>query len=411
MTMAIIITLCVLVLIAYVFDLTSSKTKIPSVILLLALGWFLREILNYFSVVVPDLSPALPVLGTVGLILIVLEGSLELEFNPSKMSMIRKSFLNALIPMLVVAFGLAWAFSVFGKTNFRYSLINAIPFCVISSAIAIPSVRGLTQQYKEFVVYESSLSDILGVLLFNFIALNSSFGIFTFGRLGLQIVLIIFISILATISLAFLLHRIEHHIKFIPLILLIILIYAVSKIYHLPALIFILIFGLLLGNLDELNGKKWIDKLKPAELKEEVHKLKDLTIEGAFLIRALFFLLFGYVIDPPELFNAHTFLWALGITAAIFILRALMLILTRLPLSPLLFIAPRGLITILLFLSIDPANTISLVNRSLIIQVIVLTAFIMMIGIMTSKGSGQIDANKKKVRRNIKWKIEDQPIK
>ena len=79
MTTTIIITFCVLLLIAYVFDLTSSKTKIPSVILLLLLGWSVRQLTVLLDIHLPDFSPILPVLGTVGLILIVLEGSLELE--------------------------------------------------------------------------------------------------------------------------------------------------------------------------------------------------------------------------------------------------------------------------------------------------------------------------------------------
>jgi NhaP-type Na+/H+ or K+/H+ antiporter len=53
-------------------------------------------------------------------------------------------------------------------------------------------------------------------------------------------------------------------------------------------------------------------------------------------------------------------------------------------LSPLLFVAPRGLITILLFLSITSNQTIDLVNKSLIIQVILLTAIIMMVGLMVT---------------------------
>jgi hypothetical protein len=40
--MTIIITLSLL-LVAYLFDLTASRTQIPSVILLLVLGWFVRE--------------------------------------------------------------------------------------------------------------------------------------------------------------------------------------------------------------------------------------------------------------------------------------------------------------------------------------------------------------------------------
>jgi hypothetical protein len=37
-----------------------------------------------FDINLPDLTATLPVLGTIGLILIVLEGSLELELNRSK---------------------------------------------------------------------------------------------------------------------------------------------------------------------------------------------------------------------------------------------------------------------------------------------------------------------------------------
>ncbi len=390
MTTAIIITLCLLVLVAYVFDLTSGKTKIPSVILLLLLGWALRQLSNYSSLTIPDLSPALPVLGTVGLILIVLEGSLELEINKSKSGFIAKSLVTALVPMLVLAFALAGAFQFFGQAGFRINLINAIPLCVISSAIAIPSVRGLWGQNKEFVIYESSLSDIFGVLFFNLIALNEDFGFQTLGNFTLELLIVIVVSFIATLGLAFLLNRIEHHVKFVPIIVLIILIYAVSKIYHLPGLIFTLFFGLFIANLDELKSIKWIEKLGPATLNKEVHKLKDLTIEGAFLIRSIFFILFGYLIQTSEILNADTFFWSLGITAGIFVLRFIQLKLFSISLFPLLFIAPRGLITILLFLSIEPKDSMGLVNNSLMIQVIVLTGLVMMVGLMTDKtGNGK----------------------
>ena len=41
--MSIIISLCVLLLLSYVFDLSAAKTKIPSVILLIALGWGVKQ--------------------------------------------------------------------------------------------------------------------------------------------------------------------------------------------------------------------------------------------------------------------------------------------------------------------------------------------------------------------------------
>jgi cell volume regulation protein A len=385
MTIAIIITFCLLLLIAYVFDLTASKTKVPSVILLLLLGWSVKQLTELIDIQLPDFSPALPVLGTVGLILIVLEGSLELELNTSKLGLIKKSFFGALIPMLVLVFMLAFAFRYFGNFGLKDSLTNAIPLCVISSAIAIPSVRNLLSHTKEFVIYESSFSDIIGVLIFNFLALNDTIDLSSFGNFSLQILIITGVSFIATIGLSFLLSKIDHHIKFAPIILLVVLIYAVSKIYHLPGLVFILLFGLSIGNLDELKHFKWIERFKPDELSKEVTKFKELTIEGAFLVRALFFMLFGFLIETTEVLNPHTIIWALAIVFGIYFIRAIQLKLSKLPLSPLLFVAPRGLITILLFLSIDPLHTIPLVNKSLIIQVIILTAILMMVGLMTTK--------------------------
>lgn len=385
MTSSIIIAFCVLLLIAYIFDLTSSKTKIPSVILLLLLGWAVRQLSIGFEIQLPDLSPILPVLGTVGLILIVLEGSLELELNRSKLRLIRKSFMGALIPMMALAFLLAFVFKYFGNFGLKDSLINAIPFCVISSAIAIPSVRNLSSHSKEFVIYESSFSDIFGVLIFNFLALNDTIDSSSFGHFTLELVIITAVSFIGTIGLSYLLSKIEHHIKFFPIILLVVLIYAVSKIFHLPGLIFILLFGLSIGNLDELKRFKWIERFKPDELNKEVKKFKELTIEAAFLVRALFFLLFGYLIETSEVLNTDSVIWALVIVIAIFAFRAMQLKLSRLPLQPLLFVAPRGLITILLFLSIEPAHAISIVNNSLIIQVIILTALLMMLGLMAHK--------------------------
>ena len=47
MTTGIIIIVCALLIIAYIFDVTAAKTKIPSVILLLAMGWFVRQVVGF----------------------------------------------------------------------------------------------------------------------------------------------------------------------------------------------------------------------------------------------------------------------------------------------------------------------------------------------------------------------------
>lgn len=392
--MTIIIALCLLLLVAYLFDLTASRTQIPSVILLLVLGWFVREATLLLDIEIPDLSSTLPILGTIGLILIVLEGSLELELNKTKIGLIKKSSLGAFLPLVVLALALAYMMHYYGGFSFKDCLTNAIPFCVISSAIAIPSVRNLSKDQKEFIIYESSLSDIFGVILFNFVAFNATFGLETFGYFCLELLIIIVISFVATILLSFLLNKIDHHIKFVPIILLIILIYEISKIWHLPALIFILVFGLSIGNLDELKGYKWTQSFRLDLLNKEVSKFKELIIEATFLVRALFFLLFGYLIKTSEIINTDTLGWAVIIVLILFVLRFIQLKVSKIPLSPLLFVAPRGLITILLFLTIAPESTIDIVNKSLIIQVILLTAITMMLGLMITTKKGGKESEK-----------------
>lgn len=382
MSIGIIITICSLLLIAYIFDLTSKFTKVPTVIFLLFLGWAVNQLALFFNIKIPDLNPLLPILGTIGLILIVLDGALELELNKSKIPLIKKSLIISLFSLLVFSLLFGWALSYFLNLPFKVCLLNAIPLSIISSAIAIPSVRDLSSRQKEFIIYESSLSDIFGILFFNFIEINEVINAVSFLSFAFNIVIVIVLSFLSVLILAFLLSHIKHHITFTPIILLVILLYAISKVYHLPGLIFILIFGLFLGNIEIIKKNKWLMKLQTEKLNKEVHKFKEITVEATFLIRSLFFLLFGFLMEASEILNLETLPWALVIVSGIFFIRLIALKLSNLPISPLLFISPRGLITILLFLAILPKDSIPFINKSLIIQAIVISILSMMLGLM-----------------------------
>ena len=385
MTISIIITISILLLVAYVFDITASKTKIPSVILLLLLGFGTKILSENLDISIPNLQPILPILGTIGLILIVLEGSLELEINKSKLPIILKSSLVALLPLLIISLGLAYYVHFTVNISLKLALASTIPIGIISSAIAIPSARNLLKNHKEFITYESSLSDIFGVVFFNFITLNDNIGSSTFGEFLLQLIAMLAISFAATLLLAGFLNKIKQHIKFIPIIILVLLIYGISKLFHLPALIFILLFGLFIGNIDELRHYKFIQKFHPVNFSREVHKLREITTELAFLIRALFFMLFGFLIDKADVLNSATILFAVCITLAIFLVRYIVLTIFKIQSNPLVFIAPRGLITILLFLSIPLSQQIDQIDKSLITQIIILSALIMMVGLIRYK--------------------------
>ena len=133
--------LSILVIFSYLFDMVSRRTQIPSVLLLLILGSCLRYLSIYFQIPFFDFSTILPLLGTLGLILIVFEGALGLKYDSGKVNLIQNAFGSALFLLLLTTFSLAGLFHLLTVLPYYQCLLNAIPFSVIISSIAIPSAN------------------------------------------------------------------------------------------------------------------------------------------------------------------------------------------------------------------------------------------------------------------------------
>ena len=117
-----------------------------------------------------DFFPMLEVLGIVGLIMIVLEAALELELKREKLVPILKSLAIALIGLVASAYIAAIVLkALIDGMTMQSALLYATPLSILSSAIIIPSVAGLREDKKEFHVYESTFSDILGIMMFYFL--------------------------------------------------------------------------------------------------------------------------------------------------------------------------------------------------------------------------------------------------
>ena len=226
---SILIVLPLLIIFSYLFDIFARRTKFPSVILLVFTGIIARSISSYYGYTnFQFLDSLVPVLGTIGLILIVLEAALELEIKKEKTSIIIKGFLAAFFILMINIILVSIFFGEVIGLSYPTSVIYAIPLSIISSAVAIPSATGLITKNKEFIVYESTFSDILGIMIFYYSVRQVEKGqpliglepIFTL--IG-QIFLIIIISIAITYLLFQLIQRIEHHVKFFLILALLIL--------------------------------------------------------------------------------------------------------------------------------------------------------------------------------------------
>ena len=204
------------------FDIIARKTKFPAVILLMFTGISVRLATTIYGI---DnfgfLDGLIPVLGTIGLILIVLEGALELNITVNKLPVIIKGFLAAGLILILNVIAISLAFEHLLGMSHQAAIIYATPLSIISSAVAIPSSAGLRQQEKEFVVYESTFSDILGIMLFNyairqFETNQSLVSAESLLALGLQILGVIGVSLFITFCLFQLLQKIEHSCQILP---------------------------------------------------------------------------------------------------------------------------------------------------------------------------------------------------
>ena len=168
-TPMVLIALAAIVIVSYLFNLLSKKTRIPSVLMLLALGILLKLGANAAEFPDPDVRPLLEVLGSVGLIMIVLEAALDLELTRENRGMIGKSLLITVLELTATTAFLAAVFHIGFNAPVQNAIIYAVPLAILSSAIIIPSVEHLSHNIKEFMIYQSTFSDILGIMLFYFL--------------------------------------------------------------------------------------------------------------------------------------------------------------------------------------------------------------------------------------------------
>lgn len=378
-----------LVIFSYLFDLIAGKTKIPSVILLLLLGIGLRQVVDYFGIPMLNFRLVLPTLGTLGLILIVFEGALELRYSSNKNAIIKKAFLSAFSILLITSVVITLIIRYLTGQSIYLCFVNAIPYCVVSSAIAIPSASNLDKNKKEFIIYESSFSDILTVILFNFIVRNPHIDIVSFAKLGGELTGIILVAIISCLLLLYLIGRLKHHIKSFLIISLLILVYSIGQSYHLSALIIVLALGLFLNNANQISFP-WFRKLfLYPTFQHDIKQLFQLSAESAFLMRTFFFIVFGYTMDVYQLQNTNLLLTGGAILFSIYLVRFLYIkLVSKTSLMPELVIIPRGLISVLLYYNLPDNLKIPEVGTGLLFMVVLGTSIILSLGLLATKRQG-----------------------
>ncbi|MBK8142986.1 MAG: cation:proton antiporter [Chitinophagaceae bacterium] len=376
-----IIAICLLVILSYLFNLISRRTGIPSVLLLLLTGIGVRETLVFNNISVEVSPQMVEIFGILGLIMIILEAGLDLQLGKKKIKLIRNAFFSGLIILVLSAIAISSFLYFYLKEDFILCLIYALPLSVVSSAIVIPSISHLDEHKKEFLVYETSFSDILGIIFFNYLIagnlLKGSNISWFFGSLIISIVLSIVLSFL----MLFMLTRITTKVRFFLVFAVLIFLYAGGKMLHLPSLFIILLFGLIVSNWQQSIFNRLYKWVSIQQVDDVSHLLHSLTAESSFLIRTFFFFIFGLTIDIRLIMDKDVILAGSAIVILLLFIRFIYLrFFLRSHIVPEVFFMPRGLITILLFYSIPQLYKLSKFNEGILFFVILITSIIMMIG-------------------------------
>ena len=384
-----VISISLILILSYIFNLISRKTNIPSVLLLILLGMLLNQMAKWFEITAGDtLFSILEILGIVGVILIVLEAALDLELKKERWPIIWKSFVVALLGLVISAFGCAYILQYFlGIESFFVAIVYAVPLSVLSSAIIIPSVGGLEHDKQEFMVYESTFSDILGIMFFYFLLGHAETTEKTTIFLGVagNIILTVGLSVVVSYGLVLLFQKLDTNVKLFLLIAVLLLLYSIGKLFHLSSLVIILVFGLILNN-HQLFFRGFLkDMVNTRAVYGILHNFRLVTMESAFVMRTFFFVIFGITISVTALLDINVALLSLLLVAFLLFIRFVLLkLIVRKDILPQLFIAPRGLITILLFFSIPEELLVSYFNSGILLFVVLITSFAMTFALVLS---------------------------
>ena len=352
-----------LLVLAFVANRQYRRTRVPDVIVLLAVGLLLGPGLGLLKA--QQFQQVTHAFGALAIILILFEGGLELNLRETL-----RHFPGGLV------FGfLAYAMSlglislvVRGVLQVPWLsalLAGAVMGCV-SSSIVLPVLQQLKlrEPVRVTLLIEASLGDVLAVLTVSVLLDFADGGGSVLGSLVGGFMAKMGVSLLLAVLTGWLWSRLlpwlsEQRFWNVLTLSAVLLLYAGAELAHASGLIAVLGFGLVLSNFPGID-RRVVESAIGAEAVSPEHHQRVLTFhsELAFLVRTFFFVLLGVVVEFKGL-RGYAAL-GLGALGALIVARWLAVRLSQwawksfdaLEHEVILWMMPRGLITAVLAIQV-----------------------------------------------------------
>ena len=392
-----IMSLAGIVILSFFFNIVAKKTNFPSVLLLIGLGMVLKVLVDAYGLSKElSLDAIIEGFATIALVMIILEAALHLKLEKQNSQLILQSLLIAVIGLGATVSGLTVFFLyIFPSADVYTAICYAIPFGLMSRSIIVPTVGSLMGKKKEFMNHESTFSNVIGIMVFYFMvgSVGTSSGSVIWDVL-MNLMLTVLFSLTLVFAVVFLFKHLQLQVKFLLLISVLVLLFAAGNHFHVSSLLIILAFGLLLNNTSLFFRGRLANVVNNETVKPILHDFRTLTLESAFLMRTFFFVLFGLSITLSSLYDWRVVVNSAVIVAIIYLVRFIVLrFMAREHLFPELLIAPRGLITLVLFfiLSQHDALSIPAFIPGLLLYPILITSIIATISMILHRGENVKD--------------------
>jgi len=376
-----------LLVLAFSANRLSKLTRVPDIVVLLAIGISLGPILH---VVKPEtFQSSISILGTLALILILFEGGLELRLRQAV------RHLPAALLLTLLSFGLSLAMIAFaGKMLLHLStldcvLLGAALGCT-SGTIVIPALQQIDtpDPIKITLTIESAIGEVMAVLLVGTL-LHIEGGTSLIGGLVSGFSHHLAVSLLAGVVAGGIWSKLWPHVanQMYANILnlgVVLGIYASGAALGGSGLLTVLVFGITLANLP-----------RTPHVTRQGARLLAFHAEISFLVRSFFFVLLGVV---AEFVSRRYIVPILGILTAVVLSRYLAVLGSRWvvrDVSPadtelLFWMLPRGLVTAVLALEIvnDRGVMFSFLPAMAFTVVLVTNLFIVWGAVRASRRTG-----------------------
>jgi cell volume regulation protein A len=317
----------VVILVGLAGEVGFKRTGIPSVLFLMGLGILLGPVLGYADAA--RVSSLAPYFGTLALLIILFDGGLNLQF----MKVLQETPLALLYSVLVFAgsvFAVA-ALYVWGlHGRWLQGLLLGAILGGTAAAIILPVVSQLTslrEPVKVLVSLDSAFSEVFVVV----IAL-AIMGTFTEAGGKFGVIREIFHSFFDALVLATLAGAVwarlltwlaGQTLSYMLTLAAILVLYYIAELVGASGAITILLFGLVLGNMETLAGRlvRPLRMLIGYELDQAKFVLdeflKRINEELSFLVRTFFYVLLGLIVDFSK-FNWNIVVWGVALFGVVF---------------------------------------------------------------------------------------------